>query len=102
MSRLKYIWKYVCRHKYMITILVFVLIIGVLDDNSLIRRVSHWREIRELNTEIERYRSQYEEDSRALKELTSNPEALEKIAREKYKMKKADEDIFIFEEDLEH
>lgn len=91
-----------CRHKYMITILVFVPIIGVLDDNSLIRRVSHWREIRELNTEIERYRSQYEEDSRALKELTSNPEALEKIAREKYKMKKADEDIFIFEEDLEH
>ena len=86
----------------MITILVFVLIIGVLDDNSLIRRVFHWREIRELNTEIERYRSQYEEDSRALKELTSNPEALEKIAREKYKMKKADEDIFIFEEDLEH
>ena len=102
MSRLKYIWNYVCRHKYMITILVFVLIIGVLDDNSLIRRVSHWREIRELSTEIERYRSQYEEDSRALKELTSNPEALEKIAREKYKMKKADEDIFIFEEDLEH
>lgn len=102
MSRLKYIWNYVCRHKYMITILVFVLITGVLDDNSLIRRVSHWREIRELNTEIERYRSQYEEDSRALKELTSNPEALEKIAREKYKMKKADEDIFIFEEDLEH
>lgn len=102
MSRLKYIWNYVCRHKYMITILVFVLIIGVLDDNSLIRRVFHWREIRELNTEIERYRSQYEEDSRALKELTSNPEALEKIAREKYKMKKADEDIFIFEEDLEH
>lgn len=102
MSRLKYIWNYVCRHKYMITILVFVLIIGVLDDNSLIRRVSHWREIRELNTEIERYRSQYEVDSRALKELTSNPEALEKIAREKYKMKKADEDIFIFEEDLEH
>lgn len=102
MSRLKYIWNYVCRHKYMITILVFVPIIGVLDDNSLIRRVSHWREIRELNTEIERYRSQYEEDSRALKELTSNPEALEKIAREKYKMKKADEDIFIFEEDLEH
>ncbi len=102
MSRLKYIWNYVCRHKYMITILVFVLIIGVLDDNSLIRRVSHWREIRELNTEIERYRSQYEEDSQALKELTSNPEALEKIAREKYKMKKADEDIFIFEEDLEH
>ena len=28
----------------------------------------------------------------------NNPEALEKIAREKYKMKKPNEDIFIFEE----
>ena len=30
---------------------------------------------------------------RKLKELTTNPEALEKIAREKYLMKKPDEDI---------
>ena len=30
--------------------------------------------------------------------LPTNPEALEKIAREKYLMKKPDEDIFVFEE----
>ena len=33
-----------------------------------------------------------------MRELTTNPEALEKIAREKYLMKKPDEDIFVFEE----
>ena len=38
------------------------------------------------------------EDTEKLKELTTNPEALEKIAREKYLMKKPDEDIFVFEE----
>ena len=48
--------------------------------------------------EIEKYRKQYEEDTEKLKELTTNPEALEKIAREKYLMKKPDEDIFVFEE----
>ena len=47
---------------------------------------------------VEKYRKQYEEDTEKLKELTTNPEALEKIAREKYLMKKSDEDIFVFEE----
>ena len=46
------------------------------------------------------HRKQYEEDSKMLKEITSNKEALEKVAREKYLMKKENEDIFIFEEDL--
>ena len=43
-------------------------------------------------------RKQYEEDTYKLKELMNNPEAMEKIAREKYLMKKPNEDIFIFEE----
>lgn len=47
------------------------------------------------------YRDQYEKDSRTLKELTTHPEELEKVAREKYLMKKANEDIFVFEEDLD-
>ena len=63
---------------------------------------THWTkhrsEISALNSEIEKYRKQYEEDTEKLKELTTNPEALEKIAREKYLMKKPDEDIFVFEE----
>ena len=94
-------WSYIRRHKYLITILVFLLIIGVLDDeNSLIQRVKHKREIFELKREIKHYRDQYEESSRELKELTSNPEMLEEVAREKYLMKKPNEDIYIFEEDL--
>jgi cell division protein FtsB len=69
-----------------------------LDENSLIQRAQHKREISTLKSEIARYRKQYEEDTRKLKELMNNPEALEKIAREKYLMKKPNEDIFIFEE----
>lgn len=53
MSKLKKAWEYIRQHKYLITILVFLLIIGVLDEeNSLIQRFSHWREIQTLNTEI--------------------------------------------------
>lgn len=72
----------------------------MLDENSLIRRIAHKREIHQLNTEIEHYRKQYEEDSKLLKEITSNKEALEKVAREKYLMKKENEDIFILKKTM--
>ncbi|MBR2456747.1 MAG: septum formation initiator family protein [Bacteroidaceae bacterium] len=98
MSKLSALWDFIGRHKYLITLLVFGVIIVFLDENSLIQRAKHREEIRELNEEIAKYRKQFEEDTRKLKELTDNPEALEKIAREKYLMKKPNEDIFIFEE----
>ena len=98
MSRLMTVWKYVRMHKYLITVAAFLVIIVFLDENSLIQRNKHRREINALTSEIEKYRKQYEEDTEKLKELTNNPEAMEKIAREKYLMKKPNEDIFIFEE----
>ena len=98
MSKLITVWKYIRQHKYLITIAAFLVIIVFLDDNSLIQRQKHQQEINTLKAEIERYRQQFEEDTRKLKELTSNPEAMEKIAREKYLMKRPNEDVFIFEE----
>ena len=98
MSKLMTLWKYIRRHKYLITVVAFLVIIVFFDENSLIQRAQHRQEINDLTTEIAKYRKQYEEDTERLKELTNSPEALEKIAREKYFMKKPNEDIFIFEE----
>ncbi len=98
MSRLLTFWNYIRNHKYLITIVAFLVMIVFLDENSLIQRAKHKREISTLNSEIARYKKQYEDDTRKLKELINNPEALEKVAREKYLMKKPNEDIFIFEE----
>ena len=98
MSRLMTVWGYVRRHKYLITILAFLLIIVFLDENNLMQRAKYRQEISALKSEIKKYQIKYEEDTRMLKELMDNPEALEKIAREKYFMKRPDEDIFIFEE----
>lgn len=98
MSKLLTVWGYVRRHKYLITILAFLLIIVFLDENNLMQRAKYRQEIATLKSEIEKYRIRYEEDTRMLKELMENPEALEKIAREKYFMKKPNEDIFIIEE----
>lgn len=98
MSKLLTVWKYIRQHKYLITIVIFLIIIIFLDENNLLRRAQHKYEISELKSEIERYREQYEHDTKMLEELSNNPEALEKIAREKYLMKRPNEDIFIFEE----
>lgn len=100
MRKIAKIWQFIRRHKYLVTLAVFLLVIGVIDDNSLIHRFQNRREIHELNKEIERYRKQYEEDSKILKEISSNPKELEKVAREKYLMKQEDEDVYVFEEDL--
>ena len=101
METLLQVWAFIRRNKYMITLGTFLLIIGLLDENSLVQRASHRAEIHQLKTEIARYREQYEQDSKLLKEITSNPEALEKVAREKYFMKKENEDIYVFEDDLD-
>lgn len=97
MNKLTTLWNFIRRHKYLITVVAFVAIIGFLDKNSFIQRVKYQREISLLKGEIEKYRSDYEENTRKLNELNSNPEAIEQIAREKYLMKKPNEDIYVFD-----
>lgn len=98
MSKLFTIWEFMGKHKYWIAILVFGVIIGFLDENSMLRRFGYAREIIRLQDEIEEYRTEYEENTQRLNELTTNPEAIEQIAREKYLMKKPNEDIYVFDD----
>ena len=88
----------ICRRKYLITVVAFAVIIGFLDENSLFRRLAYEREISQLKEEIEKYRADYEENTKRLNELNSNPDAIEQVAREKYLMKKPNEDIYVFED----
>ena len=101
MGKLITIWSFIRRYKYVITTGVFILIIGFLDENSLLRRFKYEREISQLKDEIEKYRVDYEENTNRLNELNSNPDAIEQVAREKYLMKKTNEDIYVFEDNKE-
>ena len=99
MDKLITIWSFICRRKYLITVVAFAVIIGFLDENSLFRRLGYEREISQLKEEIEKSRADYEENTKRLNELNSNPDAIEQVAREKYLMKKPNEDIYVFEEE---
>lgn len=98
MDKLITIWSFISRHKYIITVGIFAVIIGFLDENSLLRRFKYEREISQLKEEIEKYRADYEENTNRLNELNTNPDAIEQVAREKYMMKKPNEDIYVFED----
>ena len=98
MDKLITIWSFICRRKYLITVVAFAVIIGFLDETSLFRRLAYEREISQLKEEIEKYRADYEENTKRLNELNSNPDAIEQVAREKYLMKKPNEDIYVFED----
>lgn len=83
------------KNKYILTILVFLLWIVLLDPNNLISRVREIRTRNRLEQEKEYYMARIEEDRRKLNELRTSNENLEKYAREQYRMKRPDEDLFI-------
>ena len=52
MDKLASLWSFVRKHKYLITLALFVLIIGFLDENSIVRRLGYAREESRLRDEI--------------------------------------------------
>ena len=86
-------------NKYWIVIIVGVLVVGVIDENSFLKRVRLESKISDLKEQIDEYNSRYEDNMARLRELETNPKAIEKIARERYFMKADDEDIFVLSND---
>lgn len=99
-KRLGIIWNYLSHYKYLIVIVVGVLVVGAVDDNSILQHVKYQIQISNLRSEIKKYDSQYQEDSKQLREMRTGARAYEKIARERYFMKADDEDIFVLSTDL--
>ena len=53
MTQLVTLWSFVRRHKYLVVLLIFGVIIVFIDENSMIHRLEYAREIRRLKAEIE-------------------------------------------------
>lgn len=94
-----HIYNFLSRFKYPITIFVGILMVGVLGENSLMKRLEYAYQIEDLKEEIQEYEANYQRATEQLKELKRNPNAIAKIARERYFMKADDEDIFVLSDD---
>lgn len=99
-KRLGIIWNYLAHYKYLIVIVVGVLVVGVIDDNSIRQHIRYQIQIAGLRSEIDKYNAQLEKDTRLLKEMRKGPKVFGKIARERYFMKTDDEDIFVLSSDI--
>jgi cell division protein FtsB len=83
------------RNRYLLTIIIFFVWLLLLDSNNLISRIRELKNLRRLKSEKEYYVQRIEEDKRKLYELKTDNQNLEKFAREQYRMKKPDEDLYI-------
>jgi cell division protein DivIC len=88
----------ILRNKYILVLIAAGVWFLFFDKNSLIEHYKISRQIRELKQERDYYLEQIEADSIELDRLKNNPAEMERYAREKYLMKKKDEDIFIVKE----
>ncbi len=84
------------KNKYSITLLAFLLWVTFFDQNKMISQWSYRSVLNELKTEKKYFDKEIEKTRREFNELTQNPSSLEKFAREKYFMKKDNEEIFVF------
>lgn len=98
MGKLKKIWSFIGKFKYLMVAGIALVLIGLLDENSFVQRHKQQRQIAELKAEIDKYMTIYKRDSALLENLEKDPEIIKKIARERYFMKADDEDIFVLDE----
>jgi cell division protein FtsB len=85
--------------KYAVAVIMGVLLVGFVGENSVWAHLRNMRRISQLNEEISEYNSRHDRDQKQLQRLDANPKAMEKIARERYFMKADDEDIFVLSDD---
>lgn len=83
------------KNKYVITLLVFFTWMLFFDDNDIITRIKLKRQLGRLAAEKEFYLEEIEKIEETNRQLFSSDETLEKFAREKYMMKRDNEEIFL-------
>jgi cell division protein FtsB len=89
------------KNKYFISFAVFSFVILFLDKNDFFTQMERRKELRELEKSKAYYINQISAERKELEGLKSDPAVLEKYAREKYLMKRDNEEIFLIPEDAD-
>ncbi len=97
MNRLKNIFK-PFKNIFLLVTIIFIVWMLFFDANSLLIHRELNKEIDALNVKKEFYESEISSDKKEIK-ILQTPDGVEKYAREKYNMKKENEDIYIIETD---
>ena len=82
-------------NKYLLSITAFIFLIFFFDKNDIFSQIKRKDELEDLNSKIDYYKEQNKLTGVELQNLQNNPTTLEKYAREKYFMRRDNEEIFI-------
>ncbi|MBD0332496.1 MAG: septum formation initiator family protein [Chitinophagaceae bacterium] len=83
------------KNKYFLASVVFVVWLLFFDRNDLFTQYQRQKELKSIKQSSKYYTEEIAAERKFVAELKSNPAAIEKLAREKYMMKRDDEDLFL-------
>jgi len=86
------------RNKYFLVSVAFVVFMIFFDKNDLFSQYQYYQQVSKLKQERDFYQKEITKVNQDLDELSSDPKKLEKFAREKYLMKKDNEDVFVIQQ----
>jgi cell division protein DivIC len=92
----KYPFLKIIVNRYILVLIFFLIWMLFLDNYSYLEHRVLNQEIDEIEDNIDYYKSEIKKDSASIKHLKNN-DRVEKFAREKYYMKRENEDIYIIE-----
>jgi len=87
------------KNKYVTTLTIFLIWMLFFDNDSIVHQFQRKYQIIKLNREIKYYSKELQETKIEEKALNQSNEYFEKFVREKYLLKKKNEDLFIFSEE---
>ena len=83
------------KNKYIITATAFIVFVLFIDHNDIFVQLDRQRQLKTLLTSKAWYQQQIELTQKNLNALQNSPSALEKYAREKFYLKRDNEDLFV-------
>lgn len=86
----------ILKNKYILVVIGLIVWLLYFDKNDVFTQFELITKCNKLNTEKEYYIMEIEKNKKEIVELQNNKKSLETFAREKYHMKKDNEDIFVF------
>lgn len=87
----------IAKNKYFLAGTAFVVWMCFFDRYDVSTRYHYTQQKKGLEKEEQFYENEIERISIAIKDMQYNPEEIQRVAREKYKMKKKNEDIYVLE-----
>jgi cell division protein FtsB len=87
------------KNKYVLTSLGFIVWLSFFDRNDVISQYDSYKRLKQLQKDRQYYIAEIQQNRKDMQNLISNRKNLEKYAREKYLMKKEEEEIFVFVEE---